>query len=345
MLNGKQFHSTHYNIEYTYPLLFNIDREEVALIVFDQLLIFNPRQLSFTKQFTIPIPNINWKEYEFPVNDVVASPHSGIVENMIMLSYSHSLIRFIACDTNIIINIDTGYVVDKFESKSITLYLGDNKLLTGSYDVYDINTRSILDSMHYSTGIVFAILLADNNIGVWQDCTLNIYHFDQKLSLKKKVTFSSLSKRYDICTVDLIDHSTIAVSTNHFASPSNLVHFLDINSGTEIRNLDLGPCEAIIRITNTVLLAWDCNYTLCLFDMKRNEMIRDYSDESKEAERLPLSKTIISVVVGQQGHICLSSCSEVVLVWDLGWPILPTYKLFFDRLRSCSAFADVLIMC
>jgi hypothetical protein len=118
------------------------------------------------------------------------------------------------------------------------------------------------------------------------------------------------------------------------------VHFLDINSGTEIRNLELGPCDAMVRITNTVLLAWGYNYNLCLFDMKKNEKIRHY--RQKDAEWLPLSDTVTSVVVGQQGHICLSSRSQVVLEWDLGWPILPTYKLF---LRSCSAFVDVLIIC
>jgi hypothetical protein len=212
MLNGKEFQHEYYNIKYTHPLLFNIDREEVALIVFDQLFFFNPRLLSFTKQFTIPLPNIAWHLHSHRFDDVLVRSHSGIVDALTMLSHSEALIRFTACNTNVIMNIDTGYVVGKFESQSLSIYLGDYKILVGCYDIYDIKTHDVIASIKCNARITHAILLADNQIGVWYDCNLDIYRFDQKVAFQRTVQFTPLTG-YFLGNATLIDHSKIAVTT------------------------------------------------------------------------------------------------------------------------------------
>jgi hypothetical protein len=90
----------------------------------------------------------------------------------------------------------------------------------------------------------------------------------------------------------------------------------------------------VMRITNNVLLSFGVNYNLCVYDMgKKTPLMHIHTSGELSKEGY------VTMVLSENGFICLSEGGGALYIWDLGWP--KNELEFQSKLRACTAFDDI----
>jgi hypothetical protein len=230
---------TYYNVEPIVPLFFDIGRNEVAVVRYDQLFLFNPRTETFSAPVMIPLKGIKWKNFVADYADFYPPAKQGLVQKLIMIDSSRALFGFYESKLEVLMNIDTGHIYDILKIDTL-LYLGDNKLLISENYIYlcifDLNTRTIIakcdaSGMNWQTT---AVLLSNNRIAVATTNKTDIFQINEH-------GIQFIKSKSIICRSDVavIDDSQIVYYNN------GTMFTVDIDLDTEV-NCPVGESWAHI---------------------------------------------------------------------------------------------------
>jgi WD40 repeat protein len=323
---------TYYNVDFLVPLFFDIGRNEVAVVVYDQLFLFDPRTETFSAPVTIPLKSVNWHSLLPDYNAIIEAAYDGIVQKLIMIDRSKALIGFYESKLEVLINIDNGYVYDILEIDTL-LYLGDNNVLItqnrSHICIYNLLTRTVVAKSAFGLGArTRAVLLSNNRIAVSHCKNIDLLQIKEN-----EIIFISSKSVLPCMDISVIGESQVIYNKK------NTMCSVDLDLDTEAE-YPIGACWAttygpkVMRITADVLLSFGINYTLCLYDMRRKTELMNHKDSGKSKQGY------VSTVLSKDGFICLSERGGALYVWDLGW-LSFNEQGFKSKLSACTAFTDL----